>query len=156
MLFCSWGLFAFLGWFILSRSIRARQRDEQIRQTGEPAEATVLQVQRTQLRIHGTPVFAVTLEVRRAGHAPFEVRLEDRLDAWDVPAMEAGRRVKVRLDPSEPQKVFIVGADPVQAVSAPAHGDPVKALADLQRMANDGLITSEEFARKREEILARL
>ncbi|WNZ60845.1 hypothetical protein QEG98_33705 [Myxococcus sp. MxC21-1] len=138
------------------RSIRARRRDEQLLQQGESAEATVLQVQRTRKRINHSPVFAVRLEVRRSGHAPYEVGLEDRLDAWDIPVMEPGRRLKVKIHPNDAQRVLLVGEDTSQPSSVSPQGDPVKAMADLQRMANEGLIAAEEYEQKRAEILSRL
>ncbi|RKH20535.1 hypothetical protein D7X74_03680 [Corallococcus sp. CA047B] len=159
-----WGLF-FLGALWFSGYLIHRQwKRGQIRQHGLPAEATVLRLQGTPIRINRSQVFDFLLEVRLPGHAPYQVRLRSRWNDWNVRVMDVGLRLKVKVDPNDLQKLVVLGPVVPQDLSrlfsgldaAPAPGDPVKSLSDLQRMADEGLVTPEEYARKKAEILDRL
>ncbi|MCY1031614.1 hypothetical protein OV207_09135 [Corallococcus sp. BB11-1] len=162
----SWGLLAFgASWFAWHLIQRQRKR-AWLRQHGLPAEATVLRLQGTGMRINRSQVFDFLLEVTLPGLAPYQVRLRSRWHDWNVRVMDVGLRLKVKVDPNDLQRLVVLGPVVPQdlgrhfsglgALAAPAPGDPVKGLADLQRMADEGLVTPEEYARTKAEILARL
>lgn len=163
-----WGLLALVGVAAVIHLLRERWKTEQLRQHGLPAEATVLWLEGTAMRINHSQVFNFLLEVRRPGQAPYQVRLKSRCHDWNVRVIDVGLRLKVHVDPNDPQRLVVLGPVVAQDPSRLAHllegrgmeppspADPVKALTDVQRLADAGLITPEEYARKRAEILERI
>ncbi|MBZ4334991.1 DUF3592 domain-containing protein [Corallococcus sp. AS-1-12] len=144
-------------------------KQSQVRQHGLPGEATVRRFTPTRMYINRRQIFEFVLEVRLPGQAPYPVSLSSTIQDWNVQVMDVGLRLKVKVDPKDPQRVVVLGPVVEQDLTGfllqgmgamtkgpPAQGDPVKALADLQRMADAGLVSEEEFARKRAEILGRL
>ncbi|MHA7630130.1 gas vesicle protein GvpG [Corallococcus sp. M7] len=165
----SWGLVFIGGGALVVRLIRRARKKEQVRKNGLPGEATVLQYKATPMFINRSQVFDFLLEVRLPGQAPYQVSLSSRWHDWNVRVMDVGLRLNVKVDPEDPQEVVVLGPVVAQdlgrflregmdamATGQTAHGDPVKALTDLQRMADAGLVSEEEYARKRAEILDRL
>ncbi|AKQ64923.1 hypothetical protein A176_001835 [Myxococcus hansupus] len=136
---------------------------KRVLQHGEDAEATVLELRDTALRIDRRPVFDVHLEVRPRGRAAYRARAKEHLgrhqnSAW----LGRGALLKVKVDRNDASKVAIVGAavtvtpNAVVIQSLPPAADPVKAMQDLQTLLDKGLITSEEFEAKKAQILARI
>ena len=136
---------------------------KRVLQHGEDAEATVLEVRDTALRINRRPVFDVHLEVRPRGHAAYRARAKEHLGRHQNAAwLGRGAILKVKVDRNDASKVAIVGAAVTAPASAvviqnlPPAADPVKAMQDLQTLMDRGLITSEEFEAKKAQILARI
>lgn len=165
----SWALVFLGGGAFVVRLLYRTWKKEQVRHHGLPGEATVLEYKATRLYINRSQVFDFLLEVRLPGQAPYQVLLSSRWHDWNVRVMDVGLRLNVKVDPKDPQCVVVLGPVVAQdlgrflrqgmdamATGQPVHGDPVKALADLQRMSDAGLVTEEEYARKRAEILDRL
>ncbi|RKG52585.1 hypothetical protein D7X30_33825 [Corallococcus sp. AB011P] len=165
----SWALFFLGGGAFVVRLIYRAWKKEQTRNHGLPGEATVLEYKATRMYINRSQVFDFLLEVRMPGEAPYQVSLSSRWHDWNVRVMDVGLRLNVKVDPKDPQGVVVLGPVVAQdlgrflrqgmdamATGQAAHADPVKALADLQRMADAGLVSEEEYARKRTEILDRL
>ncbi len=160
------GLFLLLGLGLAASFVRSRLRMRHVRQQGTPAVATVLKMERTAMQINKRSVYDFLLEVKPPGRPAYQVRLKSRALDWKAFVVEPGLRLKVMLDPEDPQRVVVL--EPVtpqkplnfgkllegQGQERPS--DPVKALKDLQSMADSGLITPDEYARKKAEILARL
>jgi|GEM_PF-6749402 len=147
-----WGRF-FSGW-----------TTHHLRQHGIPAEATILQMERTLMQINGRHVYDILLDVKLPGRPAYQVRHKSRTLDWNAFIVEPGVRLKVKVDPEDPQRLVVL--EPVtpqrplrihDLLPGPARpSDPVKALKDLQSMMDNGLITPDEYARKKAEILARL
>ncbi|GEN05913.1 Short C-terminal domain-containing protein [Myxococcus fulvus] len=123
---------------------------------GEVAEATVLERWSTAIRLNKKPLFKLQLRVHRKGHPPYEAH------TWTTVAHQLtsgwvakGERVQVKLDPDDPQKVFVVGPILTPA-PLPPPADPVKAMEDLRRMVDAGHITPDEYEAKRTQILSRM
>ncbi|MFP2928211.1 hypothetical protein ACLESO_24035 [Pyxidicoccus sp. 3LG] len=165
----SWALVFAGGFWFVGSLVRSRLKDEQVRKHGVPAEATLLRIERTPMRINKSPVYNYLLEVRRPGHAPYEVWLRThRGHTWNVRVFEPGLRLNVKVDPEDPRRVVVIGPVVPQKLEnlawlleqptpgLPPSGDPVKALTDLKRMADARLITAEEYEQKKAEILSRL
>ncbi len=134
-----------------------------VRQHGEDAEATVIELRDTALRIDRRPVFDVHLEVRPRGRPAYRARAKEHLGRHQTAAwLSSGARLKVKVDRNDASKVAIVGADMTPPPGAmviqnlPPAADPVKAMQDLQALMDKGLITSEEFEAKKAQILARI
>ncbi|WP_342378257.1 SHOCT domain-containing protein [Myxococcus stipitatus] len=167
ILFGSWGLFIAGGVaFVLWLAASAR-KTQQVREHGLPAEATLLRLEPTSMLINKVRVYNSLLQVRVPGRPPYEVWLNGRTHDWNVQVLEPGLDLKVKVAPDDPNRVVVMGPLIPQNMSNLTRllqqpegslptADPVKALKDLQRMAHEGLITDEEFERKKAEILARL
>ncbi|QSQ11458.1 SHOCT domain-containing protein [Myxococcus landrumensis] len=167
ILYGSWGLFiaggvAFMLWLAASA-----RKTQQVREHGISAEATLLSLEPTAMLINKVRVYNSVLQVRIPGRPPYEVRLNSRTHDWNVRVLEPGLELKVKVAPDDPNRVVVMGPLIPQNMSnltrllqqPEGHlptADPVKALKDLQRMASEGLITDEEFEKKKAEILARL
>ncbi|MFB1481702.1 SHOCT domain-containing protein [Corallococcus sp. RDP092CA] len=125
---------------------------------GEPGEATVLEVRDSALRINRRSILQLLLEVRIPGRAPYQARVSKKLPAHSSTATWGpGLRVQVKADPKQPQHVVITGFVMTAPASPPAPpADPVRAMEDLKRMAERGLITEREYEEKKAEILGRL
>jgi hypothetical protein len=122
---------------------------------GVAGEATVLEVRDTAIRMNKHPVFQLLLEVHIPGRAPYQARVSKRLPPHSSTATWGpGLRVQVMVDPMQPQRVVITGFATTAPPAPPA--DPVRAMEDLKRMADAGLITEHEFEAKKAEILGRL
>ncbi|RKG67004.1 hypothetical protein D7V80_17555 [Corallococcus sp. CA054B] len=165
----SWALVFLGGCALVVRLIHQSWRKKQVREHGLPGEATVLECRATRMYINRSQVFDFLLEVRLPGQTPYQVSLSSRMHDWNVRVMDVGLRLNVKVDPKDPQCVVVLGPVVAQdlgrflrqgmdamATGQAAHADPVKALSDLQRMADAGLVSEDEYARKRAEILDRL
>ncbi|MCY1033445.1 SHOCT domain-containing protein [Corallococcus sp. BB11-1] len=132
--------------------------EDPLLQNGEAAEATVLEVRDTALRINKQPVLSLLLEVRPSGRAPYQVKVQKRLTRFSSTATwQPGLRVDVKFDPKHPLRVALVGPVTTPLASPPpAAKDPIQAMTDLKRMADAGLITAREYEDKKAELLARL
>jgi hypothetical protein len=97
--------------------------------------------------------------VEPPGGAPYEARSIDAVHASVAPALVAGTRCTVRVDPNDPQTVMFWGtaepvAPPAAAVAPPPAGESqVDRLTKLAQLRTDGLITDEEFDARKSEIL---
>lgn len=161
--FLAVGVGALYAFSTLRGFFRVMWKEANILKHGVPAEATVLQMKDTGWRINKRPLFETLLEVRQPDRPPYQVKVMKRLvsmqGAW---MLDVGMRLDVKVDPKDPQSVAIVGAAvppaAFQSVSAglPSAGDPVKAMSDLQKLRDAGLITQNEYDEKRAQILARL
>ncbi len=135
-----------------------------LRQHGIPAEATILQLERTLMQINRRNVYDILLEVKMPGRPVYQVWHKSRMLDWNALVVEPGVRFKVKVDPEDPQRLVVLEpATPqkparlqelLQGQARPS--DPVKAMKDLQSMMDNGLISPDEYARKKAEILARL
>ncbi|MCP3097811.1 SHOCT domain-containing protein [Myxococcus sp. K15C18031901] len=138
-------------WFIIDeRRLRAR---------GEPAEATVLELEPSSWRINKRRVIVLRLQVRQRGHPAYEARTRTTLAGWQMSGvMEKGMTLEVRVDPKDPRRVAVVRPlsfpRPLNALLPRA--DNVQAMRDLQRLRDEGLISADEFEQKRSAILERL
>ncbi|RKI49560.1 SHOCT domain-containing protein [Corallococcus sp. AB004] len=132
--------------------------DRAVLEHGEPGEATVLEVRDSAIRINKRPLLQLLLEVRIPGRAPYQARVSKQLPRYSSTATWGpGLRVQVKADPKQPQHVVITGFVMTASASPPSlPADPVRAMEDLKRMADGGLITEREYEEKKAEILGRL
>lgn len=118
----------------------------------------MLEVRDSALRINKRPIPQVLLEVRIPGRAPYQARVSKKLPPHSSTATwSPGLLVHVKADPKQPQHVVITGFVMTTSSSLPSlPADPVRAMEDLKRMADGGLITEREYEEKKAEILGRL
>jgi hypothetical protein len=96
--------------------------------------------------------------VEPPGGAPYEARSVDAVHSSVAPALVAGAHCTVRVDPDDPQTVMFWGTtEPVAAPAAPAAAaagdDTLDRLKKLGELHAQALITDEEFATRKAEIL---
>jgi hypothetical protein len=98
--------------------------------------------------------------VEPPGAAPYAARSVDTVHPSVVPGLVAGARCTVRVDPDNPQSVMFWGtAEPVPGApvappAAPAADERVARLTKLQDLRAQGLITEDEFAQRKAQILS--
>lgn len=135
--------------------IAQRDRIMRLSQQGIETPATLRAVQ------VGATTFGYSTEatldwtVEPPGAAPYEARSVDTVHADMAGSLVAGARCVVRVDPADPQSVMFWGATKAGAApAAPADGgSAVDRLTKLQELRTKGLITEEEFAAHKAEIL---
>ncbi|MCP3065508.1 SHOCT domain-containing protein [Myxococcus sp. K38C18041901] len=142
------------------------RKHRKVREQGLPARAILLRSERTAMSSHQRPRYNHLLEVTLPDRPTYEVWVSDRFRDWNVRVFAPGLELDVRVDPTDAQRVAVMGPVVEQdlgqlaallvgkPVSPPK--DPVKSLADLQRLLGEGLITMDDFERKKAEILGRL
>lgn len=104
-------------------TVRPLRRRRRILESGEPAEATVLEVRDTGGREVSGIVVEIDLEVRRAGHAPYRATTlyhwrRSRSIYQNPPVPPPGSIVRVMVDRDNPRLVEL--AEPAQGSSAGA------------------------------------
>ncbi|WP_164018359.1 DUF3592 domain-containing protein [Pyxidicoccus trucidator] len=145
---------------------------QRLREHGTAGEATILRMERTSMRINKSYVYDFLLEFKVPGRPAYTVQHRSRAHDWKAFILEPGMRLKVKVDPNDPQRFVVLGPveqqrpQSIQALLAGAAGyseartlapsDPVKALKDLQSMLDGELITQGEYEQKKAEILSRM
>ncbi|AKF84685.1 hypothetical protein MFUL124B02_02995 [Myxococcus fulvus 124B02] len=152
--------------WIITRILGTWLKHRKVREQGLPARAILLRSERTAMSSQKRARYNHLLEVTLPDRPPYEVWVLDRYHDWNVRVFAPGLELDVRVDPADAQRVAVMGPVVEQdlgqlaallagkPVSAPK--DPVKSLAELQRMLGEGLITMDDFERKKAEILGRL
>lgn len=129
IVFVAVALLVGLGYYL--GTVRPLRRRRRILATGEPAEATVIDVRDSGGRELSGIVLAIDLDVRRAGHPPYRATTHyhwrrSRALYQSPPAPPPGSTVQVRVDRANPRRVEI--ADPVgagtPAIPLNLHADP--------------------------------
>ncbi|MBZ4412022.1 SHOCT domain-containing protein [Myxococcus sp. MISCRS1] len=155
-----------VGVWLTVRILGTWLKHRKVREQGLPARAILLRSERTAMSNQKRARYNHLLEVTLPDRPSYEVWVLDRYHDWNVRVFTPGLELNVKVDPDDPQRVAVVGPVVEQdlsqlaallagkPVSAPK--DPVKSLADLQRMLGEGLITMDDFERKKAEILGRL
>ncbi len=101
---------------------------ERILQIGVPAQARVLDLQHTGSSVsfgaHRHLVLMLGLEVHPQGGAPYHVRCQQTVSELQIPSLQPGAWLQVRVDPANPQKLAIAGAGALQPGAYGAPGMP--------------------------------
>ena len=93
-------------------------------ETGEPAEATILQVTDTRVTMNEIyPVVKVLLEVRPQGRPPYQAETTMLINRMDIPQVQPGLVVPVKIDPRSPKRVAIVRPAEAGGIAAAAPTD---------------------------------
>jgi hypothetical protein len=116
---------------------------------GITADAEVLDVRDTGTTINGDPQVALQLEVRPAMEATFQVEYKTLVSRLEVGQYRPGCKAVVLYDPANPKRILLQSID----LSATPANDTETRLAALNQLREKGLITAEEYQRKREEII---
>lgn len=116
---------------------------------GITAEAEVLEVRDTGVTINDNPQVGLLLEVRPSMAAVFQAEVKTVVSRLQVGQVIPGIKVEVLYDPADTRRMVLKSID---LSSAPA-GNAEARLVELNRLRDKGLITAEEYQRKREEIV---
>jgi uncharacterized membrane protein len=119
---------------------------------GVTAEAEVLDVRDTGTTINDDPLVALQLEVRPSMAAAFQVELKTLVSRLEVSQYRPGCKAVVLFDPDNPKRIVLQSID----LSAAPAIDMETRLNVLNQLREKGLITTEEYQRKREEIIKAL
>jgi hypothetical protein len=95
--FCSWFFF------------HDEARNNRLRRSGQPAEATILEVSETGVTVQGNyPLAKLRLRVEPAGGEPYEVSTKCLMERFQIPAYQPGSRISVLVDPRNRRKVAVM------------------------------------------------
>lgn len=119
---------------------------------GVTAEAEVLDVRDTGTTINDDPLVALQLEVRPSMAAAFQVEYKTLVSRLEVSQYRPGCKAVVLYDPANPKRLVLQSID----LSAAPAIDMETRLNVLNQLREKGLITTEEYQRKREEIIKAL
>lgn len=97
-------VFVFVG-----RMMRGAGQNRKLLQTGEPAQATILQLRETGLRINEQPQIGLTLEVRPANRPAYQTEAKMIISYLQASQFQPGTVLDVRVDPADASKVAIAG-----------------------------------------------
>ena len=75
--------------------------------TGESAQATILQVADTGMRINDSPRVSLLLEVRPANRPAYQVEIKQVISIVQLAQYQPGQQLEVKIDPADPKKLVI-------------------------------------------------
>ncbi len=81
--------------------------NKQLLATGETAQATVLQMTDTGMRINDNPRVSLLLEVRPANRPAYQVEVKQVISMLQASQYQPGQLLEVKIDPSDQKKVAI-------------------------------------------------
>jgi hypothetical protein len=127
------------------------------------AEAKVLKVWDTGVTVNDNPQVRLLLEVRppitSPQGVPFQIEAKTLVSRLNVALVQPGVTAQVRYEATNPKVMEVVSIDVQgQPAGEPAERQLTSAerLEELADLRTRGLVTEEEYARKREEILKNL
>jgi uncharacterized membrane protein len=124
--------------------------EERLYATGQDAEATILEVRDAGFATKRYTQLELLLDVRPEGGKAFRVRTKKMISQSHIFLFQPGAKLKVKYDPAHPGEIALVSS-PVPASAEPKNSS--KRLEDLEKLREKGLISEDEYKRKREEIL---
>ena len=75
--------------------------------TGVPAQARVMQLADTGVRLNDNPQVKLVLEVHPMGQSPYQVEVSSFISMIKLAQVQPGQMVNVRYDPADPSKVAL-------------------------------------------------
>jgi len=78
-----------------------------LQKTGEPAEATILQIWDTGMTVNDDPVIRFLLEVHPTGKPDYQAETKIRISRLAISRFQPGAVVPVRIDPGHPNHVAL-------------------------------------------------
>jgi hypothetical protein len=124
---------------------------------GVDAQAKILKVWDTGMTINDNPQIGLLLEVSPPGGSLFQVEAKTLVSRLQVANVQPGLTAEVRYDPEKPTRIRVLTVNAEGASAATAASSATAArLQELDALRDKGLITMEEYRRKREDILKAL
>lgn len=104
---------AFTVWKVLGGLHKTASEESRILQTGTPARAQIMQVQMGGMTVstgaHRRLEVIISLQVQPPSGAPYMTQIKTLVSELNIPQVQPGAWVQVRIDPMNPQKVAIEG-----------------------------------------------
>jgi len=83
-------------------------QDKEIMQNGLPGKATIIGVTETGVRLNEMPQIQLTLEVQPdSGGAPYQAQLKTIIQSVQIPQVQPGKVLAVKISPTDPGKVVL-------------------------------------------------
>ncbi|MCX6558656.1 MAG: DUF3592 domain-containing protein [Candidatus Aminicenantes bacterium] len=99
---------ALFGCSVITRKIdrmTGYSQAQELEQTGQPAEATILKIRDTGMTVNNDPVVDFLLEVRPESKKAYKAETRMRISRIEIPQFQPGAVVKVNYDPNDPSRV---------------------------------------------------
>ena len=119
---------------------------------GITAQARVLKVWDTGVTVNENPQVGFLLEVSLETGEPFQAETKTIVSRLNVAQVEPGITAEVMYDPQKPQRLQLQTLH----IKSPTTTKAAARMEELNELREKGLITEEEYRRKREEILKTL
>lgn len=124
--------------------------EERLYATGLDAEATILEVHDAGFATKRYTQLELLLDVQPDGSKAFQAKTKQMISLAEAFLFQPGARLKVKYDPAHPGQIALVSSP----VPAPAETkNSSKRLEELEKLREKGLISEDEYKKKREEIL---
>jgi hypothetical protein len=124
---------------------------------GVTAQARVLKVWDTGVSINDNPQVGLLLEVRDIAGSTFQVEGKTIVSRLNAALVQPGITAEIKYDPEKPKRLEILQLNISNPAADPgggtAPGDTAARLEELNGLRDKGLITPEEYSRKRADIL---
>lgn len=88
-------------------SLTGEAEADEIRAVGLPAEAKVLRIWDTGVKVNDNPVVGFLLEVHAEGLEPYEAETKALISIIMIPQIQPGAILKVKYDPQDPSRVAL-------------------------------------------------
>lgn len=105
---CGSLLFTGLIIFFVYRTVFGKiNQSNKLLSTGAPAQALVMQLADTGVRVNDNPQVKLVLEVHPIGQPPYQVETTAFVSMLKLAQIQPGQTVNVRYDPADPSKVAL-------------------------------------------------
>jgi hypothetical protein len=132
---------------------QAGSDEKRLYSTGQDAVATILEVHDVGFATKRYTQLALVLEVMSADGKTFRVKTKKMISQTHVFLFQPGAKLKVKYDPAHPGEIALVSS-PVPASAE--QKDSSHRLEELKKLREKGLISGDEYEKKRQEILNNL
>jgi uncharacterized protein YceK len=78
---------------------------QELEKTGQPAEATILEIRDSGITVNNDPVVDFVLEVRPEGKEAYKAKTRMRISRIEIPQFQPGAVVHVNYDPNNPSRI---------------------------------------------------
>lgn len=138
---------------IYKNAKQAAADEKRLYAAGRDAEATILEVHDAGFATKRYAELDLLLEVRPENANPFRVKTRKMISQSHISLFQPGAKLKVKYDPAHPDQIALVSS-PVPASAG--QNDVTHRLEELNSLREKGLISDDEYKKKRQEILNNL
>jgi len=93
--------------FILFKLFKGRQQADKIRATGIPAQAQIVALADTGMKINDNPRVQLTLMVHPTGGQPYQASCTMTISLLQIPQFQPGAWIQVKYDPANPMNIAV-------------------------------------------------
>lgn len=93
--------------------MKKKAESDKVLATGQQATGTVMRLSETGTMINNQPLVNIVLNVQRPGIPPYQVMVQKVISQLEIPRLQPGMTVAVKVDPANPQSVAIDLNQPV-------------------------------------------